>query len=438
LGSGTLDDKGLRALYLCYFGLREPLVQTQVLPYLRQLSAGGVEVYLLTFEPEPRRRWSPETVEQWRSPLRSDGINWLWLPYHKRPSLPATMYDIIAGAVTASRLIRRHRIDVLHARTHVAAAMGSLARRISGTANRTRSPRLIFDIRGFVPEEYVDAGIWPAGGVNYRLTKRAERQLLAAADGFVVLTERAREFLFPGCVDTDRLGRPIEVIPCCVDLERFRSADTISRQEIRQQLGVTSRRVVVYVGALGGWYLTEEMAQFLATAHRQDSSTFTIILTQSPTAAIAQRLTTGGVAESDRLIRQVPPEEIPRYLKAADLALSFIKPCYSKLSSSPTKIAEYLASGLPVMCNPGIGDVDEVITRDQVGVIVREFSQEAYLDALRAADVLRQEADVRERCRASARRRYDLQSVGGPRYLRLYHRMLADVEGEPKMAAVAP
>ena len=24
------------ALYICYFGLREPLVQTQVLPYLRE------------------------------------------------------------------------------------------------------------------------------------------------------------------------------------------------------------------------------------------------------------------------------------------------------------------------------------------------------------------------------------------------------------------
>ena len=38
-----------RTLYLCYFGLREPLVQTQVLPYLRELVAGGVRVSLLTF-----------------------------------------------------------------------------------------------------------------------------------------------------------------------------------------------------------------------------------------------------------------------------------------------------------------------------------------------------------------------------------------------------
>ena len=39
----------MKSLYLCYFGLREPLVQTQVLPYLRGVSASGVEVTLLTF-----------------------------------------------------------------------------------------------------------------------------------------------------------------------------------------------------------------------------------------------------------------------------------------------------------------------------------------------------------------------------------------------------
>jgi len=33
----------MRTLYLCYFGLREPLVQTQVLPYLRQLSRSGCD-----------------------------------------------------------------------------------------------------------------------------------------------------------------------------------------------------------------------------------------------------------------------------------------------------------------------------------------------------------------------------------------------------------
>src|SRR5688572_15673029 len=41
-----------KTLYLCYFGVLEPLVQTQVLPYLREIRKGGTEVSILTFEPE--------------------------------------------------------------------------------------------------------------------------------------------------------------------------------------------------------------------------------------------------------------------------------------------------------------------------------------------------------------------------------------------------
>jgi hypothetical protein len=40
-------DTAVKTLYLCYFGLREPLVQTQVRPYLRELARDGVEVYIL-------------------------------------------------------------------------------------------------------------------------------------------------------------------------------------------------------------------------------------------------------------------------------------------------------------------------------------------------------------------------------------------------------
>ena len=407
----------MRTLYLCYFGLREPLVQTQVLPYLRQLGEAGIEVSLLTFEPNKRRLWSPEDVEEWRTRLQVDGIHWYFLPYHKRPSLPATVYDIAAGAWLASRLLCHNRIDVLHARSHVGAAIGTLAKKWSGGS-------LIFDIRSFFPEEYVDAGRWPAGGFLYRLTKAAERRLFAAADGFVVLTTQARSILFPGCLETDHLGRPVEIIPCCVDVNRFRAVDYLSKEYIRKELGLAKRRVLTYVGALGGWYLTQELAEFLAVARRHDPTTFSIILTQSPPEMITVPLKRLGVAAKDYLIRQVSPNEVPLYLKAADVGLSFIKACYSKLSSSPTKIAEYLASGIPVISNAGIGDLDRIIESDRVGIILRDLRQEAYLQALHKVDELLRDSDVSNRCRTSARKRFDLQSIGGPGYRRLYQRLV--------------
>jgi glycosyltransferase involved in cell wall biosynthesis len=421
----------MRTLYLCYFGLNEPLVQTQVVPYLRRLSRSGIDVSLLTFEPQMRHTWSREAIAGRRAELQAQGIRWYCLPYHKRPTLPATLYDVARGAWLSWRLVRRHRIDTLHARNHVACVMGAVAKRLCGS-------RLIFDIRGLMAEEYVDAGTWPEGGFLFRMTKAAERHLLAISDGFVVLTERSLEVLFPGCTDADSQGRPIEIIPCCVDGERFRASAGVSRNALRNELKLDGRRVVVYAGALGGWYLSDAMAEFLAIAREQDPATFAMIISQSPPERLLEPLRRFGVPDSAYMVRRVKPEEVPAYLRAADFAISFIKPCYSKLSSSPTKIAEYLAAGLPIVCTAGIGDTDAMIAGDRVGVLLHRFDRQAYREALESVEALRRDPGVADRCRASARSRFDLEEVGGARYLRLYRRLAEARQEEAAVASAAP
>jgi glycosyltransferase involved in cell wall biosynthesis len=395
-----------RALYLCYFGLRQPLVQTQVLPYLRELAAGGFGMSLLTFEPELTRSCDDQSIAEWRERLRADGIEWYVLPYHKRPSLPATLFDIVAGAWRAARIARREKIAIFHGRSTVGTAIGALAKWLAGG-------KLIFDIRGFLAAEYVDAGRWRDGGLLYRLTSAAENSLYRSADGFVMLTERARETVFPNGTS----GRPLEVIPCCVDPERFAVGD-------RNNLGIDDRLVFVYVGALGGYYLVDEMAEMLAVAKEKDPRTFALVLTQSSPAALTEALHRRGFIADDYRIMTVAPDEVPKYLRASDVALSLIRPSFARRSMSPTKFAEYLAAGLPVIASAGIGDLDTHIEEARVGVLVHRFDRDAYAEALEAMNELRRDPELAERCRAEARARYDLHTVGGVRYRRLYDAVL--------------
>lgn len=383
-----------RSLYICYFGLREPLVRTQVLPYLRELSGSGVAMSLLTFE---RERFD-ETA--WRERLRGDGIEWHTLPYHERPTLPATLFDIVRGAFRAAAIARRGGIQIFHGRSHVGAAIGSLARWIHGG-------RLIFDFRGFLAEEYVDQGNWRAGGVLYRLTKAAERWLLRDADGVVVLAERMRE----------AFDLPIEVIPCCVDTERFATSE-------RADLGVMDRVVYVYTGVLGGYYLVEETAQLMAAARAADPRTFALVLTQSAPQPMIDALERAGFSRDDYRVLAVSPEEVPRYLNAADVAVSLIRPSHFHRATSPTKFGEYLAAGLPVISSAGIGDLDAQIQQRPVGVLVSRFDAAAYAEAIRAMNELRRDPALGGRCRALAFERYDLRTVGGARYRRLYDTVL--------------
>jgi glycosyltransferase involved in cell wall biosynthesis len=297
--------------------------------------------------------------------------------------------------------------------------MGAIARRFS-----RRRPKLLFDIRGFFPEEYTDAGVWPENGWLYRSAKRVERWLLKEADGFVVLTEKAREILFPESKATglDKRSRSVEVIPCCVDIEKFGTANAESRREVREELKIGARKVIAYVGSFGGWYLTDKMLDFFAAAREDDPNTFILILTQRDKEKILDALMSRGFTDADVYVDSVSPGEIPRYLSAADLALSFIKACYSKLSSSPTKIAEYLACSVPVISNRGVGDIDSLINENEVGVLTDDFSDQAYIAAIKAAEAM---GDIRDKCRKTAHDEFDLETVGGARYRRLYAKLLA-------------
>jgi len=426
-----MTDAAKHALYICYFGLRQPLVQTQVIPYLQEIAKAGIKVSLVTFEPELNTNWSAEEIASMRQVMAEKDIAWDCLAYHKRPSAIATAYDIFAGARFVRQKIRDENVDVLHGRAHVATLMGAIARKFS-----KRQPKLIFDIRGFLPEEYTDAGVWPENGWLFRGAKRAEKWLMRESDAFVVLTEKAKQILFGSAPPASAGGTNVEqkaegsevkrthlveVIPCCVDFEnRFPAGEQTADDETASRIGSKGRFVITHVGALGGLYLTKEIVDLLAASRSAEPTTFALFLTQTDPGPVTALLRENGFTESDYFVGRVDPSEIPRYLDVSNVGLSFVKATYATQSRSPTKIPEYLAAGLPIIANSGVGDVDELIREDGVGVLMDRFDRDEYLDAIRQLANL---GDISERCRESAKKRFDLATVGGVRYRRLYERL---------------
>lgn len=399
----------IRALYICYLSLEDPLVHSQVVAYLVGLAARGHEIHLLTFEP----RLSTARREEMRAELARRGITWHSRRYHKRPSLPMTIFDALVGAAAAVRLIRRHNLGVIHARSHVPAASALIAKRL------TRC-RILFDLRGLMAEEYSDAGRWREGGVPYRITKRVERAAIDAADAMVVLTERVRDYLFPAGSG----ALPVEVIPCCADLDAIMARHG-ERAATRAELDADDRPVLLYVGKFTGWYMEQEMVDFFAAARAQMPGLLFVIVTQAEQAPALAALAARRIDESDYRITSSAPGQIGRYLAAADVAISFIRPCLSKISSSPTKNGEYLGAGLPVVSGTGIGDVDSLLGERGVGVLIEEFDDVHYEEAAARVSALIADPETPERCRSVAQRELSLQDVGIPRYDSVYRRLAA-------------
>ena len=394
----------------------DPLGQSQVIPYLKELSKLGIRFWLLSYE-RPAA-FSPAGVERrlaLQEELATYGIQWRVRRYHQWPSLPATAFDVAAGIRSARRLVRQHKIQLIHARAHIPAVIALRLQERLGT-------KIIFDVRGLMAEEYIDAGHWNANSTAARVTKATEARVLSATDGIVTLTDA----LWNEMRDWPSLqNRSVvhETIPCCVDLKTFQMDEGL-RAIRRAELGVANRFVLVYSGSVGGWYNTDEMSEFFAVLKQKHSDAFFLWLTQGDPEIVNNAMKKFAFTDGDYAVRSVVPRDVPSFLSAADAGIAFYRPGVSRLGTSPVKVSEYLACGVPAVINAGIGDCDRLFATRNVGAIVKAFNGEAYQQA--AAEVSRLFEDdpvTRARVRQAAEDWFDLQ-IGVRRYAQLYQQVL--------------
>ncbi|MDP6580117.1 MAG: glycosyltransferase [Vicinamibacterales bacterium] len=380
----------------------EPLGQSQVLPYLRELAERGAQITLLSFE-KPADLADCVRVDALSAQLSQGGIGWIRLCYHKRPRALATAADILIGLARAMLIARRERIAAVHARSYVPALIAWGLKRTIGT-------RFIFDMRGFWADERVDGGLWPAGGRIYRVVKWLEHRFLRDADEVVTLTARAR------CIveQWKGIGSPrVTVIPTCADLSRFPA--------VPRAAASNGGGVFVYSGSLGTWYLLQEMIRFVEVARERwpDSSLLLLTRHQDEAREALQRSS----LPADRVtLASVAPEDVPQWLARGDVGLAFYKPGIARRGTCPTKMAEYLAAGLPVVVNEAVGDSEEIIAGNEVGVVPESFSDEVFATTLDRLAELRADPELPVRCRSVAEAHFSLP-LGVARYWNIYERI---------------
>jgi glycosyltransferase involved in cell wall biosynthesis len=388
------------AVYLCYFPISDPLVDSQVLAYLRGLAADGFRIHLITFELSLK----PEAEILIRDRLERDGITWSCLYYRPGGSLLQKCGEGLRGVGRLIRVILKNDLQIVHARAHPAALMAYPVARLLRR-------KLLFDVRGLIADEYADIGRWSRSGYLFRGVKRAETFLLRHADAIVFLTRAiVSDLVSRKTLRTEDVAK-VTVIPCCVDIPRAPVGE--GRREF----------VLAYVGKLGSWYLDEEILRFFVAVRRVRPSARLLVLTQSPGDPLRERLALLRLSDRDVWIGAVAHSEVSSRLQEASAGVAFYRPGYSKLATSPTKVGDYLAAGLPVAINASIGDCDLMLRENKVGVSLQDFSEPEIERAATLLVALADEAGVRDRCRDVARKELDLGAIGVARYRAIYEKL---------------
>lgn len=262
---------------------------------------------------------------------------------------------------------------------------------------------LVMDMHGTVDETIQFRPPSPAASLAYAEDVFFEALQLPGLQGLAVVSRRMEELL------RSRYGRVpanTALVPICADTARLEPGAG-AREAARKELGLEGKFVFVYSGGTQGWQCIDQaLTLFKAArgaAQLADLDPRLIFLTWDRAFDLRPRLAAAGIEPGLVISKVLPAQEVGRHLQAADAALVFRENVTTNLVSSPTKVGEYLMSGLPIVCNGNVGDASRIIASSGTGFVTDPApGMDAAPLAAWCREVHTARADYARRCRETA------------------------------------
>jgi glycosyltransferase involved in cell wall biosynthesis len=149
-----------------------------------------------------------------------------------------------------------------------------------------------------------------------------------------------------------------------------------------------------------------------------------LFLTRDDHAAVRADAVRVGIPAGRLVLARADFADMPAYVRLMDVGVFFIKVCFSKRASAATKLGEFLATGVPVVINDGIGDSGRIVRDADAGVVLDGLDEAVMRQSLGDVRRLIGAPATRARCRAAAEKWFNLED-GVNRYDSLYSALAA-------------
>jgi len=401
------------------------IFETQVKSLLKtivQRHGDGYQMHFLSLVPILRvRKWY---VDEWifrkhrrafqkvKDELRTASVNCSFFPllaaYPFTSMSPLELAVALPLAVLEVLLyVQIHRIDVLHCRSYQAGLIGLLVHKLGGVP-------YIFDPRSHWPEERVLRGEWQETSLAYAMWKQIERLVVKNAHTVVVVSEPMAPFY-------SQHARKVEVIFTTASASFFRSEALELTDPVKidldslQLMAESHTLLVVSANRFNKWNDLEHILSRYKQIRNVFQSSILVILTRTPVDVVVSTVRQSGVPDDEIWVRSFDSNLVASALSCCHYGLLVMPRSVISPVVMSVKFAEYLASGLPVICDGYIGGAAQVITKYSVGVLLTDdWDQNSEALIRLAAD-----RSVSARCCEVAQRLFSVQ-VHADRYAELY------------------
>jgi len=258
--------------------------------------------------------------------------------------------------------LKRSTRAIVHCRTEVASFILLKIKKLF-----YRNIRIICDCRGIGSKE-----------ILYKYSKNNSLFLSKKIEEVERLAQRNSDYVF--CVSNSFKDfiqkhnegkiKKINTIPCCVDINRFKY-DPPLREQIRKEMNVDSKFVVLYSGSLNEWQLPLEMIKIFKIFKKNIKESIFVLFTKD--IEYAKKLfLNSGLGEESYIVSYKPYSIINKYLLLGDLGLLIREKNDVNNVAFPVKFLEYVRCGVPVLSSI-TSDVADMIDRFKLGYRLNNY-----------------------------------------------------------------
>jgi glycosyltransferase involved in cell wall biosynthesis len=387
-------SKQTKAIYITFNGITDPLGQSQVLPYLEGLSSSGVKFYLVSLEKNLKE------AKKLSNHIADLGIIWYRLKYFRFYSLGMAL-NIIQCFLLVFYLTFFKKVKIIHARAYPPMFSVFLFKKVLKI-------KIIFDIRGFWPEELICSKRIKEGSIYYKMLKFLEKMSILSSDWVVTLTPESKEI-----IEEKFKIKNVVWMPTCVDENKFKNQEKVFFE---------GKFIIIYSGSLWSFYDMPSQIDFFNVLKTKITNSHFLILANNKPEKMYELLAQKGVNKEDYTVVSSKSEDVPKYLASSNLGLSFRYDFYCEKAAFPTKLAEYLISGLPVVINTQSDYIKKLINSNKIGVVLEAFNKNSYQEAVESLLILLKDGNLKERCRETARK-YLGKNVCIDKYMDIYREL---------------
>lgn len=324
-------------------------------------------------------------------PFIMDNAKWIRLKWD-----PNFYRALLRAAPRLAFYAGLNRVETVHARSYGPAFLGTLIARLYGAA-------LVFDTRGAWVEENRALGYSKEGSLRDRVDVFLSESAYKAARSILAVGP-SHAGLIAGKYETKR---PPVVITCSVETS-FYKIKSEERDDIRESLGFSGAAVVGYCGSAAPYHQPGRVVELFRELLERRGDTHALILTPD-TAWFEEEFLKTGLPTHRYAIINADGENLPSLLACMDLGIMLMERSEPKDIALPTKLAQYLAAGVPALATDNMSDVSRVIDMGVGRVISLEnINVEALESALE--EFISSRDMFRAKCQSVAARFFDIEN----------------------------